>query len=222
MDGDIVSANPNILISSTDENQFLLQQDENKLILEIQKPGGSSFTPITYGTDALFYPATDKNNKAKVEYKPSDLITGTYTLKIQSEDASLNKAGSVEYLINFNIDRSQTVTQFYPYPNPVTSSMKFVFTLTGTNVPEDIRIKIANSSGRVVKEVSKEELGAIHIGNNITDWTWNGTDQFGDMLANGPYFYTVTVKDKGEDVKLRATKGDGSFKNQTGVIYLLR
>jgi flagellar hook assembly protein FlgD len=100
--------------------------------------------------------------------------------------------------------------------------MKFVFTLTGTNVPEDIRIKIANSSGRVVKEVNKEELGAIHIGNNITDWTWNGTDQFGDMLANGPYFYTVTVKDKGEDVKLRATKGDGSFKNQTGVIYLLR
>jgi hypothetical protein len=222
MDGDIVSANPNILISSTDENQFLLQQDENKLILEIQKPGGSSFTPITYGTDALFYPATDKNNKAKVEYKPSDLITGTYTLKIQSEDASLNKAGSVEYLINFNVDRNQTVTQFYPYPNPVTSSMKFVFTLTGTNVPEDIRIKIANSSGRVVKEVNKEELGAIHIGNNITDWTWNGTDQFGDMLANGPYFYTVTVKDKGEDVKLRATKGDGSFKNQTGVIYLLR
>lgn len=222
MDGDIVSANPVILISSTDENQFLLQQDENKIVLEIQKPGGSVFTPIEYGTEALFYPAIDKENKAKVEYKPTELITGTYTLKIQSEDASLNKAGSMEYLINFNVDRNQTVTQFYPYPNPVTSSMKFVFTLTGTNVPEDIRIKITNSSGRVVKEVNKDELGSIHIGNNITDWTWNGTDQFGDMLANGPYFYTVTVKDKGEEVKLKATKGDSNFKNQTGVIYLLR
>ena len=222
MDGDIVSANPNILISSTDENKFLLQKDESKMVLEIQKPGASGFVPVVFGTDAIFYPATDKNNRARVEYKPTDLQTGTYILKIQSEDASSNKAGTVEYIISFNVDRNQTVTQFYPYPNPVTSSMKFVFTLTGEDVPEDIRIKIANSSGRIVKEVTRAELGNIHIGNNITDWTWDGTDQYGDMLANGPYFYTVTVKDNGEDVKLRATKGDSSFKNQTGVIYLLR
>jgi flagellar hook assembly protein FlgD len=79
-----------------------------------------------------------------------------------------------------------------------------------------------NVEGRVVKEVSKEELGNLRIGNNITDWTWDGTDQFGDRLANGTYFYKVTVKDGGEELKLRATKGDASFKEQVGVIYLMR
>lgn len=222
MDGDLISANPSILISSTDENKFLLQEDDSKIVLEIQEPGSSNFTKVPFGAEATFFPAIDKNNRARIEYNPKGLQTGTYILKVQSEDASNNKAGTIEYIISFNVDKNQSVTQFYPYPNPVTSGMKFVFTLTGEDIPDDIRIKITNSSGRVIKEVSRAELGNIHIGNNITDWTWDGRDQYGDMLANGPYFYTVTVKDNGENVKLRESKGDTSFKNQTGIIYLLR
>ncbi|MBL7812724.1 MAG: hypothetical protein JNL57_10915 [Bacteroidetes bacterium] len=222
VNGDIVSANPEILITSKDENPFRLQQDSNNMELHLLRPGSSAYEKITFGTEAIYYPAQNKTNRARIEYRPKDLPSGEYKMKVQSRDASSNKAAVNEYEIGFVVDRNQTVTHFYPYPNPFTSSMRFVFTLTGTKVPEDIRVKIMTADGRVVKEVNKDDLGNIHVGNNITDWTWDGTDQYGDKLGNGTYFYKVTVQDGGEDVKLRASKGDSGFKEQVGVIYLMR
>lgn len=222
IDGEIVSANPFILATSKDENKFLWQTDTAKMEVWLQPPGSSNYQKIQFGGDLLYFAANGSDNKARIEYRPKDLANGLYKLKIQSTDVSNNKAGQFEYEISFNVVREQTVTRFYPYPNPFTTSMQFVFTLTGTEVPDDIRIKITNIEGRVVKEVSKEELGNIRIGNNRTDWTWDGTDQFGDKLANGPYFYRVIVRNNGQSVKLRETKGDSSFKEEVGVIYLMR
>jgi hypothetical protein len=221
MNGEIVSPSPFILVSSKDENKHLLQSDSQKMVLFIKKPGSGSFELVS-GSELIYTPASNRQNRARMEYRPVDLADGIYILKVQSWDFSGNQAGRNDYEISFNVVREQTVTRFYPYPNPFTSKMRFVFTLTGTRIPEEIRVKIMNVEGRVVKEVSKEELGNLRIGNNITDWTWDGTDQFGDRLANGTYFYKVTVKDGGEELKLRATKGDASFKEQVGVIYLMR
>ncbi len=221
MNGEIVSPSPFILVSSKDENRHLLQSDSQKMVLFVKKPGAGSFEQVS-GSELVYTPASNSQNRARMEYRPQDLADGNYILKVQSWDFSGNQAGSNDYEISFNVVREQTVTRFYPYPNPFTSKMRFVFTLTGTRIPEEIRVKIMNVEGRVVKEVSKEELGNLRIGNNITDWTWDGTDQFGDKLGNGTYFYKVTVKDGGEELKLRASKGDESFKEQVGVIYLMR
>ena len=221
MNGEVVSPSPFILVSSKDENKHLLQSDSQKMELFIKKPGSGAFEPVK-GTELTFVPALNASNKSRMEYRPQDLADGNYILKVQSWDYSGNRAGVNDYEISFNVVREQTVTRFYPYPNPFTSKMRFVFTLTGTRVPEEIRVKIMNVEGRVVKEVGKEELGNLRIGNNITDWSWDGTDQFGDKLGNGTYFYKVTVKEGGEELKIRATKGDASFKEQVGVIYLMR
>ena len=32
------------------------------------------------------------------------------------------------------------------------------------------------------------ELGPLRIGQNLTQFAWDGTDQYGDRLANGVYF----------------------------------
>jgi hypothetical protein len=221
MNGEIVSANPFILISSKDENKFLLQTDTQKVEVFLRNPGSSDFQKVA-PESYTYFPATNKDNKARVEFRPPNLADGIYTLKVQSQDYSSNRAGRHEYEVNFEIIKEQTVTNFYPYPNPTTGNMRFVFTLTGTRLPDDIRVKIMNTEGRVVKEVNREELGMLRVGNNITDWAWDGTDQFGDKLANGTYFYKVVVKDNGEEVKLRQSKGDASFKEQVGVIYLMR
>lgn len=222
LNGDIVSANPVIVIHSKDENQFLWQKDTSTFDVFIKRPGSSAFEMVNMGSEALFFPATNKNNLARVEYRPTELESGLYTLRVQSRDAKKNNAGTQNYEIEFNVVREQSITHFYPYPNPFTSSMRFVFTLTGTQVPDEIRVKIMTAEGRVVREVTKAELGDIHVGNNVTQWSWDGTDQYGDKLGNGTYFYKVTVKNAGEDVKLRASKGDDSFKDQVGVIYLMR
>ena len=60
------------------------------------------------------------------------------------------------------------------------------------------------------------------IGNNISEFTWDGTDQFGDKLANGVYLYKVTAKLNGEDLEHRNSAGDSFFQDGYGKIYIMR
>jgi flagellar hook assembly protein FlgD len=65
-------------------------------------------------------------------------------------------------------------------------------------------------------------LGSIRIGNNISEFTWYGTDEYGDPLANGVYLYRVVAKINGEDITHRETAGDKFFNQGYGKIYLAR
>jgi len=78
-------------------------------------------------------------------------------------------------------------------------------------------------SGKVVREIMKNELGNIHIGRNITDYAWDGKDEFGDQLANGVYLYKVyTDFSSGKDIEHRGTEADPFFKKGWGKMYLMR
>jgi flagellar hook assembly protein FlgD len=65
-------------------------------------------------------------------------------------------------------------------------------------------------------------LGSIRIGNNISEFTWNGTDEYGDPLANGVYLYKVTAKINGEQLPTMETAGDQFFTDGYGKIYIAR
>ncbi len=108
------------------------------------------------------------------------------------------------------------------YPNPFSTSTRFVFTLTGSETPDDIIIQIMTVSGKVVREITESELGPLSIGRNITDFAWDGTDEFGDPLANGVYLYRVKAKINGEDIKHRNSGADTYFKKDFGKMYILR
>lgn len=232
--GEIVSSNPTIVITSKDENQLNWQKDTNGIKIWLKKPNSTTFELIDFDSFGVkFYPATSAYNMARAEFSPKNLIDGIYTLKVQSNDANGTNAGTTEYMINFTVISQASATNFYPYPNPFTTSMRFVFTLTGSKVPDYINIKIMTITGKVVRELNIEDLGDIHIGNNITDIVWDGTDEYGDRLSNGVYLYTVTIKVDGEEVgqlesdsvssDLNADKANNElFKHATGKIVLLR
>jgi flagellar hook assembly protein FlgD len=99
---------------------------------------------------------------------------------------------------------------------------RFVFTLTGSEIPDQIKIQIMTISGKVIREITQDELGPVKIGNNISEYAWDGRDEFGDQLANGVYLYRVIARINGEDLDLRETSGDEAFKNGIGKLYLLR
>ncbi len=82
--------------------------------------------------------------------------------------------------------------------------------------------QILNLSGKVVKQISSSEIGNIKIGKNLTDYFWNGKDDFGDQLANGIYLYKITAKINGENIEHYDTSGDHSFKKGFGKMYLIR
>jgi flagellar hook assembly protein FlgD len=108
------------------------------------------------------------------------------------------------------------------YPNPFTTSTQFVFTLTGSTVPDVFTIQILTVTGKVVREITRQELGDIHIGRNITDYAWDGRDEFGDRLANGVYMYRVIMKINGETVERRNSGADEYFTKEFGKMYLFR
>ena len=83
-------------------------------------------------------------------------------------------------------------------------------------------IRIFTVSGRVVREITQDELGPLRIGNNATDYAWNGRDEFGDQLANGVYLYKVSIRQGGKNIDFRESAGDRGFKNGFGKLYLLR
>lgn len=224
VNGEIISPEPTINITLKDENRYLLLNDSSYLNVSLKKDDETPFKRVNYSSGHLnlINASSNNENKLAVEYKPSRLSDGKYTLKVNSKDAS-NNTNANDYEISFEVINESSISNFYPYPNPVTTAMKFVFTLTGEKVPEKIKIQILTVSGKVIREINKEELGSVRIGNNISDFTWDGTDQFGDRLANGVYFYKVIIQDNElGNLTHRSTKGDQFFKNKIGKIYLMR
>ena len=129
----------------------------------------------------------------------------------------------VDYAIKFEVINKTTITEVMNYPNPFSTSTRVVFTLTGYKVPTDFKIQIMTITGKVVREIFKDELGPLHVGRNITEYAWDGRDEFGDLLANGVYLYKTVVKFKDRyGVKEIETGLEGFFKNGFGKMYILR
>jgi hypothetical protein len=223
MNGDFVSPVPVISIISKDENNFRLQTDTATFTVYLKRPSSNDYERISMTDNrVVFHPASAGNNKAYLEFKPERLSDGIYKLKVLSKDASGNASGANAYEVEFNVINESTITNFFPYPNPFTTNMRFVFTLTGATPPDDLLIRIMTITGKVVKEVSKDEFGPIKIGNNVSEFAWDGTDNFGDRLANGVYLYQVLTRINGDGIKKRDTAADKFITHSTGKIYMLK
>jgi len=222
LDGEIISPTPLISVYLKDENKFIFKEDTTGIILAIKPPDNDKFERIAFSDPNLVWsPASDKKDFT-IEYNSPPLVDGIYTLSVQAEDASGNTAGAEPYEIRFEVINESQITNFYPFPNPFSSSTRFVFTLTGSIIPEEIKIQVMTVSGKVVREIMPDEIGPIHIGNNITEYAWDGRDEYGDQLANGVYLYRVILNNPGENFKHRETSGDRGFTKGFGKIYLLR
>ncbi|OFX35770.1 MAG: hypothetical protein A2X08_13655 [Bacteroidetes bacterium GWA2_32_17] len=225
LNGDIVSAKPYILVTLKDENKFLVLKDTSNFGIYITNKTTEIEQRIYFknytNPELLWTPAQLPKNSCKIEYLPV-LADGKYQLRIQATDVSDNESGDVDYRIDFEVINKATVTNVYNYPNPFSTSTKFVFTLTGSEIPDDFRIQIFTITGKFVREIGLDELGNVHVGNNISQFAWNGTDMYGDKLANGVYFFKVIARLNSETIEHRATDADKFFKQGVGKMYILR
>jgi hypothetical protein len=219
MDGDIVS--PTVMINSMlkNEKSLILKKDTLGIELFLKKQcEGCLYERMNFSSPKITWTEATENSSFKVELRPGPLEDGMYTFRIVTEELGVEKP----YEINFEVINEATITNFYPYPNPFSTSVRFVFTVTGSEVPDQVKIQIMTVTGRVVREILQDELGPIRIGNNITEYAWDGRDEFGDQLANGVYIYRVLVRKNGTFIEPRATSGDKAFKQGYGKMYLLR
>ncbi len=228
MNKDIVSGQPEIEISLLDENPFLgLNKIEDfNIILRHNSfvNGEMQLTPLT--TDMQFFPADSSKigteNRAKILINPNLIADGNYTLFVSAADRSGNNSGEMSYSVDFEVINKAAITHLLNYPNPFSTSTQFVFTLTGRELPDYMKIQILTVTGKVVREISMDELGALRIGINRTDYAWDGKDEYGDQLANGVYLYRVITKKDGQDYEHRGSRTDYMFRQGFGKMYLMR
>lgn len=229
LNGDIIDPNSEILVTLKDDNEFLIMDDiaDTSLFgVYLTDPNGVQVRiPFMDGSGTTimqWIPAEQQHKRFKIIWPASFDIDGTYSLFIQGTDKSGNVSGDLEYRVSFEIIHESSITQMMNYPNPFSTSTRFVFTLTGSEVPDEIIIQIMTVSGRVVREITEGQLGTIQIGRNITEYAWDGRDEFGDQLANGVYLYNVKAQINGEDITHRESGADTYFKKNFGKMYLMR
>jgi hypothetical protein len=225
---DIVSSKPDILIKLKDEARWMILDDTSLLTLQVRYPNGS-LRRFYFTNDTLrFNPAgqaPNPDNTASINFRPWFPVDGEYELIITGKDKSDNKAGNIEYRVIFEIINKPMISNMLNYPNPFTTSTAFVFTITGNEVPQNIKIEIMTITGKVVREITKTELGPLHIGRNITEFKWDGTDQYGQKLANGVYLYRVVTNLNGRPLdkyKAESDETDKYFNKGYGKMYLMR
>jgi hypothetical protein len=231
LNGDIISSKPFVVMQLRDENKFLALNDTSHWRVFLKDPDGVSrllfFEPVPgYSGDPSkmkWTPAQLPKNSFKIEYNPELLKDGVYELNVNaSSDESGNESGKNSYKITFEIINHSTITSVMNYPNPFSTSTRFVFTLTGSEIPDYFKIQIMTVTGKIVREIMRDELGNIHIGRNITDYAWNGKDEYGDQLANGIYLYRVITSINGNGIEKRSTDADKFFTKGYGKKYLMR
>ncbi len=231
LDGDIVSAKPHIQIKMSSQSNYLLLTDTSLLTLQVKFPDGSLHS-YSFNSDSVrFTPAsTGNNNMATVDFTPAFLQQFSqggdeYQLIVSGKSPTGVTAGTTPYRVDFKIITKPMISNLLNYPNPFTTSTAFVFTITGTDVPQNIKIEVLTITGKIVREITKEELGPLHIGRNITEFKWDGKDMYGQRLANGVYLYHVVTNLNGHSLDKYRAAGDNTdkfFVNGYGKMYLMK
>lgn len=225
---DIVSSKPNIMIKLKDEAKWFLLSDTSTISVQVRFPDGTMVPYYFDGATMEFVPAQQApstDNTATVNLKPFFDQDGEYELIVTGKDMSENNAGVIQYRVAFQVFNKPMISNMLNYPNPFTTSTAFVFTVTGAEVPQNIKIQILTITGKVVREITKDELGPLRVGRNITEFKWDGTDQYGQKLANGIYLYRVVTNLNGKSLdKFRADNDntDKYFNKGYGKMYLMR
>ncbi|MDO8550788.1 MAG: hypothetical protein Q7S39_11655, partial [Ignavibacteria bacterium] len=184
LDGDIVSSQPEVVITLEDNGPLPLTESLFTISFDNEP---IAFIPDTLEFDYIPYP----NSAAVVTWTPNITQDGEHTLKIFAKDASLNPFDNNGYTISFNVYNNSDLRDVYNFPNPFGDDTHFTFELRGTDVPDELRIKVYTIAGRMIKELDIPS-SILQVGFNKI--YWDGRDHDGDEIANGLYFYKVIYK----------------------------
>ncbi len=134
--------------------------------------------------------ALDDYQKGKINYQLNGLKEGKHTLRVKAWDV-YNNSSEVVLLFEVRNGTRVEMENIYNYPNPFTSKTQFLFDHNQAESYLDVRIQIFTVSGKCVKTI--HETG-IANGYHLDGIEWDGTDDYGDKLGRGVYFYKVILR----------------------------
>jgi hypothetical protein len=187
INGDIVSAKPEIFISMKDNGPLPLRKEDFTIVY--------NNVQLKFDTTSIEFNYTPyPNSEATLKWNPV-LKDGKHTLEILAKDPSGNFFDSTSHKTIFFVYNNFDVLDIYNYPNPFKNDTHFTFELRGDDKKvEECRIRIFTVAGRLVRELNIDPF-SLHAGFNRI--YWDGRDQDGDELGNGVYFYKLITKNDG-------------------------
>ncbi len=194
--GDIVSSNPFIVITLSDNSPLPIDTTDFYLYLDNRK---LSFIHDSLDFSYIPYP----NSQARIEWSPK-FNNGTHILEVFAKDASGNFFDSTSYRVIFKVNSKNEIFDIYNYPNPFNDITYFTFYLSGSELPDKMNIKIYTIAGRLIRSIDVD-TNKLKFGFNKI--YWDGKDEDGDQIANGVYFYKISVlnnKDSFTEIKKMA------------------
>jgi len=222
--GSLVSAQPRIAVRLEEAHPYPRLRDTQWVDLELRTPDSRSYRRLTYARDLRWAPAErEGDNRLSVYYEPALEREGAYRLRVRARDPAGNLAGKQAYEIEFRVVPERRISNLVNYPNPFSRRTRFAYELTGAEPLRRYRIRIFTLSGRLVRELGLTDLGPLRVGRHLTEGFWDGTDAYGDPLANGVYFYQLSTDEAQEGgIAHHPTTLDRFFHRKLGKLVILR
>lgn len=180
MDGDYVSATPTLLVRLP-EFEGTRRADlfvDNRLL---SSTGALAKTGTTAADELLATP---------------ELTEGRHEFRVEVVQVnSLGVLDSISHTVGVTVLAEARIMNVYNYPNPFRDETQFTFHLTGTQPPDEVAIRVFTIAGRKIREIILP-AGSMRVGFNKV--VWDGRDSDGDEVANGYYFYQITLKSRGK------------------------
>lgn len=139
-----------------------------------------------------FYEANlDSYQSGRVRYPFDELSVGEHRISFKVWDI-LNNSNMV--YTNFIVAESAELAlkQVLNYPNPFTTSTKFMFQHNQACNPLNVTIQVYTISGKIVKTIRQSILCEGYRPEGIN---WDGRDDYGDKLGRGVYIYKLSILD---------------------------
>lgn len=188
MDGDIVPPKPRFVVRlMPDEKRASLVAAEMEMLVNGRK--------VENNAVALAKTSTGTREAVEQSFSPS-LPNGMHELRFRW--ALLNEDGEVDTLdhtLHVHVLAETKILEPFVFPNPFQRDAYFTFVLAGSSPPEAMRIRIFTVAGRMIHAIDIPGR-SLQIGFNRV--YWDGRDADGDEIANGYYFYEITLHHDGK------------------------
>lgn len=182
----------------TNENPLFIAKlfDENG-INTIGRGIGRELMLVIDGDNTKSIPVNDyykaqsnSYQQGEVRYPLKNLVAGKHTATLKAWDTYNN---SSEINTEFIVATSENLAlqQVLNYPNPFSTNTTFHFDHNKVGENLTVSLQVFTISGKLAKTLMYQTIASQ---SHFDQLTWNGTDDYGDKLANGVYIYKIKVR----------------------------
>ncbi|WP_439880409.1 type IX secretion system sortase PorU [Pontibacter sp. MBLB2868] len=132
----------------------------------------------------------DSYQEGRVKYYFKDLAPGPHSLRVKAWDTHNNAAEEyIEFVVSN--DSKIALEHVLNHPNPFSTKTTFHFDHNRAGDNLEIQVQIFTISGKLVKTLETTSYASKA---HFADITWNGRDEYNDLLGRGVYIYKVNVR----------------------------